>query len=305
MDISEWWDKHAKPNIKDFCIGFSIYRKIQRNQTKQYLLSYLKLVLADKDWDEVARVKGKLKSMLQADAQGVVVRSRFQTNSDEEKASLFHAARELKNSKNNLSSLRIDDKIVKDDGIIEERVVGFFGALFNGHHNADLVDTGVPFVPDNQHLGELLEGLGSLNNIDRDKLHEEIDLEELEDVIKRCDNNKSPGLDGITYEFYKAVWPIIKEEFIQVLSCQLDKQKLIDSDTIGATRLTSKVAGIPGVDELRPITLLNCDYKILTKVLVKRMLPILQYVIRSGQLCTVGKKNILFGVNNILSSLTK
>ena len=33
------------------------------------------------------------------------------------------------------------------------------------------------------------------------------------------------------------------------------------------------------------------------------MKPVLPIVIKSGQLCTVGKKNILFGVNNILSSI--
>ena len=69
------------------------------------------------------------------------------------------------------------------------------------------------------------------------------------------------------------------------------------------TRLAPKVDGVPSVDELRPITLLNCDYKILTKWLVRRMKPVLPYVIKSGQLCTVGQKNILFGVSNILSSI--
>ena len=41
----------------------------------------------------------------------------------------------------------------------------------------------------------------------------------------------------------------------------------------------------------------------LSKWFVKRMKPVLPLVIRSGQLCTVDKKNILFGVNNILSSI--
>ena len=163
-DVAEWWDKCAKPEIKDFCIGYSVNRKVQRNQTKHYLLSYLKLVLADKDWGEVARVKGKLDSLLKADALGVVVRSRFQQNSENERASLFHAAREYKNNRNNISSLKIGGKIVKDEKIIETEVLNFFGSLFNGHHDADLVDTGVPFVPDNQHLDELLEGLGELND---------------------------------------------------------------------------------------------------------------------------------------------
>ena len=147
-----------------------------------------------------------------------------------------------------------------------------------------------------------MEGLGKLNDADSDKLHEDIGMEELDEVVKDCGNNKSPGLDGLTYEFYKVVWPVISETFTQVLQCQLDRLRLIDSDTVGATRLAPKVAGVPSVDELRPITLLNCDYKILTKMFVRRMVPILKFVIRSGQLCSVENKNILFGVNNVLSS---
>ena len=88
-----------------------------------------------------------------------------------------------------------------------------------------------------------------------------------------------------------------------VLQCQLDRQSIVDSNTVGATRLSSKVAGVPQVDELRPLTLLNCDYRIMSKFFVKRMKPVLPIVIKSGQLCTVGKKNILFGVNNLLSSV--
>ena len=95
----------------------------------------------------------------------------------------------------------------------------------------------------------------------------------------------------------------MRETFLKILQCQLDRERLIDSDKIGATRLISKVSGIPTVQDLRPITLLNCDYRILAKLLVKRIKPVLPSVIKSGQLCTVGKKNILFGISNILSSI--
>ena len=45
-DLAEWWDKLAKPEIRDFCVGFSVNRKLQRDHTKKFLLSYLKLALA-------------------------------------------------------------------------------------------------------------------------------------------------------------------------------------------------------------------------------------------------------------------
>ena len=97
---------------------------------------------------------------------------------------------------------------------------------------------------------------------DSNKLELEISEDELEYVISKCPSNKSPGLDGLCYEFYRCTWFIIKKTFLSVLLCQLERKQLIQSDTVGATRLIPKVEGIPQVEELRPITLLNCDYKI-------------------------------------------
>ena len=302
-DIAEWWDNVAKPEIKDFCIGFSIQRKLRRDHTKKLLLSHLKLVLERKDWDEVARGKGELDMMLKADAMGFVVRSRFKQNAEEEKASLYHASKENRNKSNNITSLKIGGQVVTNESQIEEKVLSFFGALLNGHHNSDLTNTGVPFAPNNSFQAEFLQGLSSMDNEVSEELHEDIDIEEIDDIIKNCENNKAPGLDGLGYEFYKSTWEIIRITFVQVLQCQIDRERIVASNTIGATRLSSKVDGIPQVDELRPLTLLNCDYRILSKFFVKRMKPVLPFVIKSGQLCTVGKKNILFGVNNILSSV--
>ena len=110
-------------------------------------------------------------------------------------------------------------------------------------------------------------------------------------------------MDGLPYEFFKTVFPLIGNTFKDIIQCQLDRVKIISSDKCGATRLISKVKGNPKVDELRPITLLNTDYKILSKILVQRMKVVLPNVIRSGQLCSVGDRNILFGINSIFSNL--
>ena len=111
------------------------------------------------------------------------------------------------------------------------------------------------------------------------------------------------GLDGLTYEFYRAVWPVIGKTFMDIIQCQLNRKRLVSSDLKGAARLVSKVKGVPQVDELRPITLLNSDYKILSKLMVQRIKPFLHKVITLSQLCTVNGKNILFDVNNIISGM--
>ena len=148
-----------------------------------------------------------------------------------------------------------------------------------------------------------MQDLSALPDNERDDLVQDMKIEEPEGIVKNCNRNKSPGLDGLSYEFYQETFSIIKDELLKIFQCQLNRGKIIESNKDGVTRLVPKVKGVPSVDELRPITLLDCDYKILSKWLVKRMKPELPYVIKSGQLCTVGKKNILFGVNNILSGI--
>ena len=303
-DIADWWDMEVKPAIREFCFQFSKQRNARRNDTKAFWFAYLKVVLKDKNWGEVARVKTILKDMLQEDAFGYVVRSRFKNNVSEEAASLFHANREVKNAKNNnINSLKINDDVISNQEVIEDEVTNFFHALFNGYHDENLVNTGKTFQADNSNLNFFLNDLATLSDSAREGLVKDMTMGELEEIVKDCARNKSPGLDGISYEFYQKTFPIIKEDLLKIYRCQLNRKKLIKSNKEGVTRLAPKVDGVPSVDELRPITLLDCDYKILSKWLVERMKPVLPFVIKSGQLCTVGKKNILFGVNNILSSI--
>jgi hypothetical protein len=62
------------------------------------------------------------------------------------------------------------------------------------------------------------------------------------------------------------------------------------------------VAGIPAAPQLRPITLLGTDYKLLTKILVARLLPVLPTVLQSTQLCSVRGRSIFDGPATILSA---
>ena len=129
----------------------------------------------------------------------------------------------------------------------------------------DLSNAGVPFVPDYSGVDEFLDGISPLPDVVRDGLTNVMTMGELEDIVKSCDANKSPGLDGLTYEFYQATFDVIKNDLLSVFQCQLERRKIVDSNIEGVTRLGPKVDGVPAVDELRPITLLNSDYKILSK----------------------------------------
>ena len=252
-DIADWWDFKAKPIIKAFCYDFSKQRKHRRNDSKSFWLAYLKIVLGESNWSEVSRVKGILADMLQEDAFGYVVRSRFQNNVSDEVASLFHANQEIKNAtKNSISSLKIKGVVSEHKETIEKEVTDYFEALFNGHHDKSLRNTGEPFKADNSRINFFLDELDELGDQERDSLVKEMRIEELEEIIKDCEKNKSPGLDGLPYEFYQENVAIIKEDLLEIFKCQLNRKRLIESNREGVTRLAPKVDGVPTVGELRP-----------------------------------------------------
>ena len=79
--------------------------------------------------------------------------------------------------------------------------------------------------------------------------------------------------------------------------------KLVESNKHGATRLVSKVDGIPTVNQLRPITLLNQDYRLLSGILAKRLTSILGTICKSNQSCSVPGANICSSALNVISTI--
>ena len=203
--------------------------------------------------------------MLNMDAMGFIVRSRFKQTAEQEKASLFHASKESLNSRKAVSTLKIDGVCTNDDSLIEDHVTNYFTALFNGFHDVNLVNTGQSFVPDDSFLPDMLNHLTCMSRQESTDLEKEVQYDEVEYVVNKCAKNKSPGLDGLSYEFYKCTWSLIGDTFVKVIQCQLSRFRIVETNTVGATRLCPKVSGTPSVDELRPITPLNCDYKIYLK----------------------------------------
>ena len=77
-----------------------------------------------------------------------------------------------------------------DKKIIENEVLTFFGALFNGKHDSNLNFSNDTFVPDYSNIDELFEGLGCLSDEDRDALTIPFEIEDLENAVRGAQNKK-------------------------------------------------------------------------------------------------------------------
>ena len=72
------------------------------------------------------------------------------------------------------------------------------------------------------------------------EIDSDIESSEIESLLKSVDSKKSPGIDGIPYEFYKTFWDIIKVEFLRVLSLMKNDLILSESQNLAVISLQPK-----------------------------------------------------------------
>ena len=119
-------------------------------------------------------------------------------------------------------------------------------------------------------------------------LDSEIELKELENALEATKKTKRPGSDGLPYEFYESFWDILGKEFLKVVRFSLNEAKCLPySQTVSLIRLSHKKGERRLLKNWRPISLLCCDYKIISKTLANRMKWVLASVIADRQTCGV------------------
>ena len=121
----------------------------------------------------------------------------------------------------------------------------------------------------------------------------DISIKECHDALLTFKFNKSPGNDGLTSEFYKSFWETISNDLIQCINDIKKFGSLTHSKKQAVITLIEK----KGKDRLflknwRPISLLNVDYKIITKVLAIRLKQVLPEIIHSDQTAYIKDRNI-------------
>ena len=109
-------------------------------------------------------------------------------------------------------------------------------------------------------------------------------ITELTNYLKKSKNNVSPGSSGFTNEFFKFFWRDLKVFIINALNYGYEQGMLSVTQRLGIITI------IPKGDKdktllrnWRPLTLLNCLYKIVSGCIAERMKPHLTSIIHGDQ----------------------
>ena len=96
--------------------------------------------------------------------------------------------------------------------------------------------------------------------------------------------NKTPGSDGLSAEFYKVFWNDIADFFLKSINQAYHAGQLSVTQRRGIIKLIPKKDAKPYlIKNWRPISLLNCDYKIAAKAIANRLKHVLPNLIDNDQ----------------------
>ena len=106
-------------------------------------------------------------------------------------------------------------------------------------------------------------------------------------------NNKSPGNDELTKEFFVTFWKDIKDGFLNSCHTANFKKELSTSQRQAVTKLIEKKHKDKRLTQnWQWISLLNVDYKIISKALAARFKKVLPSLISSQQIAYVENRFI-------------
>lgn len=107
--------------------------------------------------------------------------------------------------------------------------------------------------------------------------------EEVENAIFSMSPNKSFGPDGFPARFYQKCWHIVGKDITNAISEFFRRSKLLKSWNTTFLALLPKTLGANELKKFRLISLCNYVYKIITKILTKRLQKYLALLISPEQ----------------------
>jgi len=129
----------------------------------------------------------------------------------------------------------------------------YFEALFRSEHS------------ENNSVLDLIEPKITLE--DNIELLKPITKEELRLALFQMHLDKSPGLDGFNVAFFQRFWSLCGDEIFEATKCWMDRGFIPSSLNKTNICLVPKCDSLKSMKDMRPISLCNVLYKMLSKLL--------------------------------------
>lgn len=285
------WDL-IKMEIRKFTIDYSkTQASLKRDYAKEIQTELVKLdtQLCESPSEEAIVKYEKLKSDFNAieleKTNGSILRSKANwTEYGERNTKFFHNLEKRNHNVKNISKLiTADNTELTNEKEILQYEKDFYQHLYS--------TTCTEIQADNIFFNN--SSIPQLSKEEVQCCDEQITIEQCSKALKDLPNDKSPGSDGFNTNFYKFFWSSINDLVLDSFRYAFQCGHLSIEQRRGIlTLIPKKDKDIRFLKHWRPISLLNTDYKILTKTLSTRLLSVLPSIINPDQVAYVKDRYI-------------
>ncbi|CAM5113120.1 unnamed protein product [Eretmochelys imbricata] len=270
----QWWDLgkvHAKLFCLDYTRGTSRRRNAAIEQLEREVLEMERRLAASPEdpflCGACREKREELRALEDHRARGAFVRSCIHLPQEMDRGScFFYALEKTRAAKKHGTCLLAEDGAPLTDPVeMCGRARDFYTSLFS----PDPTDPGACKV--------LWEELPMVSVGARLELP--LTLAEFSEALHRMPTNKSPGMDGLTVEFYRAFWDILGPDLATVWAESLQGGVLPLSCRRAVLALLLKKGDLRDLRNWRPVSLLSTDYKIVAKAILLRLGSVMADVI--------------------------
>ena len=187
----------------------------------------------------------------------------------------FYNLEKINHKKKHITSLTKEDgNIAHDPKQILEEEERFFKEIYQSKNVS----------PESANLEHFFDGLNTLKQEEADTCEGLLTLAESTNSLQQFKINKAPGSDGFTIEFYRFFWNAIGQIMVDSFNYAFQNGDMSISQKRGIISLIPKKdKDKKYLKNWRPISLLNNDYKIVTKALALRLEKVLPTIISPNQ----------------------
>ncbi|GJS94536.1 RNA-directed DNA polymerase, eukaryota [Tanacetum coccineum] len=135
-------------------------------------------------------------------------------------------------------------------------------------------------------------------------LESPVTTDEIRNAVWACGENKSPGPDGFTFEFFRMFWNVIGPDMSVAVEWFFNHNSFSRGCNSSFVSLVPKIPDPKIVSDYRPISLIGSLYKVITKILATRLSLVISDLISDVQTAFLPNRQILDGpfiINELLS----
>ena len=279
-----------KINIKEYTINFSVqlaHTNKKELEEKQDELNEITNKLNqlhgnpnDQTGENLLTRQAELKSYMDnfydKKAKGIQIRARANWVQKGEKSTRYFLGLENKRQSSNVirGLKNKEGNLLESDQDILNEMTEYYKNLYS---EKPITDESIHDYLQNAHVPNIL------NETDSKFCDSNIKLSELRNAVQSLKLNKSPGLDGLTAEFYQKFWSQLEQYYYLMILESYENRMLPESVRKAVLAILYKKGDRTNLKNYRPLSLMNIDYKIIATVLAKRMQLIIKKVINQDQ----------------------